>query len=80
LKILTNIEKINENRGKEMYPKIDYDKCVGSLECYDVCPADVYDVEETDDGKRSVVARPDECTECEQCIDSCPTDAIELVD
>ncbi len=63
-----------------MHPKIDYDKCVGSLECYDVCPADVFDEEETEDGKRAKVARPDDCTECEQCIDVCPTDAIELVD
>lgn len=63
-----------------MYPRIDYDKCVGSLECYDVCPADVFDTEDTEEGKRAVVARPDDCIECEQCIQVCPTDAIELVE
>jgi NAD-dependent dihydropyrimidine dehydrogenase PreA subunit len=65
---------------KKVQPKIDYNKCVGSLECYDVCPVDVFDTEETKEGKRAVVARPDDCIECEQCIQVCPTDAVELVD
>lgn len=63
-----------------MYPRIDYNKCVGSLECYDVCPVDVFDAEEKEEGKRAVVARPEDCIECEQCLQVCPTDAIELVE
>jgi NAD-dependent dihydropyrimidine dehydrogenase PreA subunit len=64
-----------------MHPKINYNKCVGSLECYDVCPVDVFDAEETEEGgKWAVVARPEDCIECKLCVEVCPTDAIELVE
>lgn len=63
-----------------MNPKIDYQKCVGSLECYDICPLNVYDAEETTEGKRAIVARPEDCLECKDCIEVCPTDAIKLVE
>ena len=49
-----------------MHPKIDYNKCVGLLECYGVCPVDVFDAEESIEGERALVARPEDCTECEQ--------------
>ncbi|MDD4498536.1 MAG: ferredoxin family protein [Methanosarcinaceae archaeon] len=63
-----------------MHPVIDYDKCVGSLACYEICPADVFEVKEKDEVKKAVVVRPEDCSECEQCVDECPTEAIELVD
>jgi len=36
-----------ECRCQETHPKIDCNKCVGSLECYNICPIDVFDAEET---------------------------------
>ena len=63
-----------------MKPVIDYDKCEGILACYEVCPVDLFDVEDMEGINKAVVARPDDCIECEQCVDACPTDAIELVD
>jgi len=65
---------------RKMHPQIDYKICVDSLECYDNCPINVFDAEETAEGKRAVVAHPEDCLECEDCIRVCPTDAIKLVD
>jgi NAD-dependent dihydropyrimidine dehydrogenase PreA subunit len=52
--------------------EIDYDKCTGSGECVDVCPADVYELV---DGK-ATAPNINECTECCSCVENCPTDAI----
>ena len=65
---------------KIVHLRIDYNKCVGLLEGYDVCLAGVFDAEETIAGKRALVARPEDCTECEQCAQVCSTNAIELVE
>ena len=56
------------------YPVIDYEKCVGCLQCVEFCPHDVYDVR---DGK-PVVARPEDCVEfCRGCRKgACDHDAI----
>ncbi|MCC4767762.1 4Fe-4S dicluster domain-containing protein [Methanosarcina sp. DH1] len=63
-----------------MHPVIDYKKCTGALACYEVCPADVFDIEEIDQVKKAAVARPEDCIECNQCVEACPEDAIELVE
>lgn len=63
-----------------MHPVIDYSKCNGALAGYEVCPAEVFDIEEMDGVKKAVVARPENCIECEQCVEACPIDAIELVE
>jgi NAD-dependent dihydropyrimidine dehydrogenase PreA subunit len=65
---------------EKMYPVIDYLKCSGALACYEVCPVEVFDIEEIDRVKKAVVARPGNCTECGWCVEACSEDAIELVE
>ena len=55
--------------------KVDFDKCTGCGECYNVCPSEVYD--EPKDGK-TVVARPEDCVGCMACVSACPEEAIEI--
>lgn len=51
---------------------VDTDKCVGCGECVDVCPVEVY---ELNDGK-SVPANAEECLGCESCVEVCEANAI----
>ena len=51
---------------------VDADKCVGCGECVDVCPVEVY---ELNDGK-SVPAHEDEYLGCESCVEVCEANAI----
>ena len=46
---------------------VDADKCVGCGQCVDVCPVEVYQME---DGK-SVPVNADECLGCESCVEVC---------
>jgi NAD-dependent dihydropyrimidine dehydrogenase PreA subunit len=45
---------------KIVHLRIDYNKCVGLLECYDVRLVDMFDAEEITEGKRVLVARPED--------------------
>ena len=51
---------------------VDEDKCVGCEECVDVCPVEVFEME---DGK-SIVANGEECLGCESCVEVCEEAAI----
>jgi len=53
---------------------IDNDKCNGDGECVDVCPTEVYELQ---DGK-AVAVNEDECLGCESCIEVCEQDAITI--
>ena len=53
--------------------EIDYDKCNGNGACVEVCPSEVFELQE---GKSAAV-NVDECIECCACVESCPQDAIE---
>ena len=51
---------------------INTDKCNGCGECVDICPSDVYEIQ---DGK-SIVINAEECVGCESCMEVCERNAI----
>ncbi len=51
---------------------VDKDKCTGCEECVNVCPAQVFEIE---DGKSEPV-EAEECLGCETCVEVCPEAAI----
>lgn len=55
-------------------PVVDAVKCIGCEECVDVCPVEVFEMQ---DGK-SVVINGDDCLGCESCVEACSVDAIEI--
>ncbi|HHV35642.1 MAG: 4Fe-4S binding protein [Syntrophaceticus sp.] len=57
-----------------MPPKVDLDKCDGCETCVDVCPEEVFELEDD----KAKVARPDDCSDCETCVDECPNEAITM--
>jgi NAD-dependent dihydropyrimidine dehydrogenase PreA subunit len=52
--------------------EINLDLCIGSAECVEVCPVEVYSIE---NGK-VVAENIGECIECLACEGVCPTKAI----
>lgn len=53
---------------------VDADKCTGDSECVDVCPVEVYELQ---DGK-AVPVNADECLGCESCVEVCESGAITI--
>ncbi len=59
-----------------MAPEVDLNKCEGCGNCIDVCPADVFEME----NDKASVTRPDDCLDCGACAEECPPQAITLED
>ncbi len=59
-----------------MGPIVDLEKCEGCGSCAEVCPADVFEIED----KKAKVVRPDDCLDCGACAEECPTQAITFED
>ncbi len=55
---------------------VDQDKCIGCGECVDVCPADVYEMQD----EKSVPVNMEECLGCESCIEVCEQEAITVTE
>ncbi len=53
---------------------VDLDKCTGDAECVDVCPVEVYEIQ---NGKAQPV-NAEECLGCESCVEVCETSAITI--
>ncbi|HEX9862451.1 MAG TPA: ferredoxin family protein [Candidatus Bathyarchaeia archaeon] len=59
------------------YPIIDYEKCITCGKCVDYCHNRVFEFEEKDGKKRTVVKNPNNCVVfCRGCEDICPVKAI----
>ena len=63
-------KKLEETMGWTV--TVDADKCTGCGECVDVCPVEVYELQE---GKSAVV-NEEECLGCESCVEVCEASAI----
>jgi len=53
---------------------VDEEKCAGCEECVDVCPVEVFEMQDD----KSVVVEPDECLGCESCVEVCEEGAITI--
>lgn len=54
--------------------KIDYELCIGCKVCIEVCPHNVFKIE----NKKAVIINKDSCMECGACKLNCPTKAINV--
>jgi len=59
-----------------MYPVIDPEKCSGCGNCVEICPSEVYKMEED----KSNPVHPEECIECWACVSQCPAESIQLTE
>jgi len=59
------------------HPTIDYEKCISCGKCADYCTLGVYELEEKQGKKRTVVKNPNSCVVlCTGCQEICPAGAI----
>ena len=56
--------------------EVDQDKCEGCEECIEVCPVDVFELQ---DGKADPV-NAEECLGCESCVEVCDQEAITVTE
>lgn len=55
---------------------VDQDKCEGCEECVEVCPVDVFEMQD----EKSVPANAEECLGCESCVEVCESEAITVTE
>ncbi len=56
--------------------EVDAEKCVGCGECVDVCPVQVYELQ----NEKSVPVNAEECVGCESCVEVCEQGAITVTE
>lgn len=57
-----------------MITAIDENKCTGCGICVDICPLDVFRMD--DKAEKAVIKYPDDCMTCFSCEMNCPVEAI----
>ena len=55
---------------------VDPEKCEGCEECIEVCPVDVYELQDD----KSVPVNAEECLGCESCVEVCGHEAITITE
>ena len=56
--------------------KVDNEKCTGCGECVDICPDEVYELQD----EKSIPVNAEECTGCESCVEVCEQEAITVME
>lgn len=60
--------------------EVDLDKCDGNGTCVDVCPVDVFELQEIEGQTKAVVVDNDACIICRACEVQCPEQAITVTE
>lgn len=53
---------------------VDEEKCIGCGSCVDICPSEVYELQ----NEKAAVVNVEECVGCESCVESCEQGAITI--
>ncbi len=56
--------------------KIDDEKCVGCGDCVDICPEEVFELQD----EQTVPVMAEECVGCESCVEVCEEEAITVTE
>jgi NAD-dependent dihydropyrimidine dehydrogenase PreA subunit len=57
-------------------PEVDIEKCGGCGTCVNICPVEVYELQDN----KSVPANADECIGCESSVEGCRQEAITITE
>ena len=57
-------------------PEVDIEKCGGCRTCVDICPVEVYELQDN----KSVPVNADDCIGCESCVEECKKGAITITE
>jgi NAD-dependent dihydropyrimidine dehydrogenase PreA subunit len=56
--------------------EVDNEKCIGCEECVNICPVDVYEMQ----NEKSVPVNAEDCIGCESCVEVCAQGAITVTE